>query len=1741
MITQEVADQYLKDKELFESGELELSPDEVNLRRTALDEFGTELERRQGRERGMWEKARAERVRRNFVDLETRGGNQTPEIDAQFAWAPNQDSIKAGLSLKELFAAHYDIPLEEAGQKFDLLKMDYASRNFGGKIPKTNVEFWNAEKARVEKSEAVEAETTKMIGAATANAFASALKGEAPNWGAALQKWREGAAESVLMKEHQPQEVGEAYRLAWQGARGVLDHNPALLEVFRMMTAKAGRADLTRNDEPAEGAGDEPERNPRQMQTRMAAGRIAAGGNPGEVETDAILDKLMTVPREEVRRFFDLLPAYLTAIGELDPQEAVAQLMTQFWGEVAQGYSSMMGDRKGVQDQMTRDAKVLRAIQEGRDVRVSARDGGFVSLDRLVTEADVAATNAIGGFGTGLQTYSHSTEEYGRVLTPKEANEVAGRLSQRIERGKFFFAVEEMTREMRPLRAVTPFKSAEMGLYGVANSAPMMARGIAASFIPLAGPLLAFASSADAMRSQEFQRLVTEFPDIDLERAEKAATISGLAQGVVELASTYGMRFGGSLLVRKTPNLAAWLERASGAASAFARPVLTRTGAGVAEEMGEEAVQGWISATVQNAILTDYPHVDAKKAFMDNISLEVGFASLFMRLPAVGAGTWTESRMVRSGLESREMMRSLGLSEEAAGRINALAAEGKYGQAEALMHQEYMALKPAQIEAGARYMEGRMRLAREAAADPAISEHETLQVRDGQWSIVRGDGRVIARFEDGASAQEALMARVAFRAERLAKENDGSVAAAIGWFQSWAKGLAVENRTGERKRASDLEMGPLDRGELAASMRRHGIEAGLDPDQVAILGENSAELVEGVYVDTLKLYGGSTAMTVFEEAGEAFLRRDLRDGLVSEEEAKAWTRAWSEKTGFELTDPANPTMAEVFEATSQMFEAHFLGKRKELPDVPKLFGLIKRLGVYLREAFGRARQLVEMREAGALSESAEGYLARALGIDEQVELNQKTAETVGAAASYSVGRYPGDEQTIPKDAKVWLKPPVKITKVTERRFARHATLGEAAKDALQVVRSIFEAHSKEGGISTPDLKEKIAASGKQMRHGLHLGVTHPHLRAHMEAAGVIDQLFENAVLVVSHDPSKGALEGDPLLHQIHRLAAPLQVGDQLYRVKLTVKEFKGDKHHYYDHSLTEIEPVETRKANPEADLSSRIPGSLPVTGATPLESINIADLLKDVKFGELSSYPMVNPSFSVARAADVERIAKEMERAGTAEKLAFAEKVRRNLERGRERVDLLEREQIYERQADARALQLEEDVANLQLRQEEGIEELRQQKAEQIEQAGTGSMAKFMDRIEAAKTERERTLLRREARETAADLKRGIEKDFKAQEKALRERFRGEEKVLREKALGAEKAERLKAGHEEARAATLQSLVDYNAAMMALPAELRGKLGGFVTLARLKTDRARDKFFREKFPKIEAAYEKYLRDEYDAALKKIFKQAKPKGKAGKRPAGKLGPELHALFAKLEEATGWDAAKLEGYIAELEQREADGTLTPEREDLADLEKAMLNLVVDWKHADSGRRGTAVRELKALLSKGLTEFRFKKGQERIERKERRERLVATTGSTGSKSERSQRAKKDAGMIGKRLAFLRAARLNLSSFEQVLFLAFGENPEAQPADSREAGGGAGFQRRPADLCAAQNADEPLDGVRGVHAGVSITGGASGCHERGGGERRGSDQPDARAVARLLCAGRESGCGVEVGAGRIHFQAGF
>jgi hypothetical protein len=230
------------------------------------------------------------------------------------------------------------------------------------------------------------------------------------------------------------------------------------------------------------------------------------------------------------------------------------------------------------------------------------------------------------------------------------------------------------------------------------------------------------------------------------------------------------------------------------------------------------------------------------------------------------------------------------------------------------------------------------------------------------------------------------------------------------------------------------------------------------------------------------------------------------------------------------------------------------------------------------------------------------------------------------------------------------------------------------------------------------------------------------------------------------------------------------------------------------------------------------------------------------------------------------------------------------------------------------------------------------------------------------------------------------------------------------------------------------------------PAEIRGKIGGFVALARKASEAARLKVLQKQLERGQVLLEKHLKDQYGTAVDKLFDKYRPERKAGEKPKGKLDPDAQEIADKSESVMDLNADQMNAEIAAINVLLDADNISAEDEAKLEAMRELVQLLGDWKNADSARRESAFIALNDVLSEGWAKWKLKQLLKREQREEMRKELKSATGKKGVGIERDKMKKEAAKVLGKAARWV----LNLSSFSEVMRAVFGENASRQFIDN-------------------------------------------------------------------------------------------
>lgn len=258
-----------------------------------------------------------------------------------------------------------------------------------------------------------------------------------------------------------------------------------------------------------------------------------------------------------------------------------------------------------------------------------------------------------------------------------------------------------------------------------------------------------------------------------------------------------------------------------------------------------------------------------------------------------------------------------------------------------------------------------------------------------------------------------------------------------------------------------------------------------------------------------------------------------------------------------------------------------------------------------------------------------------------------------------------------------------------------------------------------------------------------------------------------------------------------------------------------------------------------------------------------------------------------------------------------------------------------------------------------------------------------------------------------------------------------------------------------------RTLVTLDAILMQLPAEVRGRLGGFTKLSTMKRNDVRRAHFLKMIGQIDIELERYLRRSYLTTIRELFAKSRPKRMAGEKDRGRLGVNAHTWVETAEAASklgeralaereSWIESRLSGSTP-LDDAEIDdlnrawdlGTGEDAARMALEQESAILDLFGGMTHSQdgtpvkgSGELEAALQALRATITTGRMAREAEILKRRADRETRRLQLQADAKNGGTPGEIKAREESMQGLGGDAVKFARKG----FSFEQLVGDIFG-----------------------------------------------------------------------------------------------------
>jgi len=235
----------------------------------------------------------------------------------------------------------------------------------------------------------------------------------------------------------------------------------------------------------------------------------------------------------------------------------------------------------------------------------------------------------------------------------------------------------------------------------------------------------------------------------------------------------------------------------------------------------------------------------------------------------------------------------------------------------------------------------------------------------------------------------------------------------------------------------------------------------------------------------------------------------------------------------------------------------------------------------------------------------------------------------------------------------------------------------------------------------------------------------------------------------------------------------------------------------------------------------------------------------------------------------------------------------------------------------------------------------------------------------------------------------------------------------------------------------LRALRSLDAILMALPPEIRGRIGGYTAIAQLGSDETRLAYLRDKLAKADNELERWMKTQYDKEFRDLLKRTRPqKDEAGQKPLGKIGADVHDLFRSVEASMTMTGPEVEAEVFRLESLASNVATTAKDEAHLTLQAGLVSLAGNWANADAARREAALLEATRIFFSGYQMRTIELSRQRERLRNSRDSLQQDTGKAGTAAERDQKILDDNNLKGGWKNIV----LGLGSFEQAVHYVFG-----------------------------------------------------------------------------------------------------
>lgn len=246
----------------------------------------------------------------------------------------------------------------------------------------------------------------------------------------------------------------------------------------------------------------------------------------------------------------------------------------------------------------------------------------------------------------------------------------------------------------------------------------------------------------------------------------------------------------------------------------------------------------------------------------------------------------------------------------------------------------------------------------------------------------------------------------------------------------------------------------------------------------------------------------------------------------------------------------------------------------------------------------------------------------------------------------------------------------------------------------------------------------------------------------------------------------------------------------------------------------------------------------------------------------------------------------------------------------------------------------------------------------------------------------------------------------------------------------------------DTRANAIQNIAELDAVLSAMPPEVRAKVGGYMKVASMKTERGLGAEIGRRIEMMDRELERVLSNEYSDRFDALLEKAQPKGGAGEKATGKIGVEGHRWFDMVREAVALPQTDIATRMDAIEGQLSGDITDTDRAKLLD-QWAVLNNYGNFHDKTASEMATGYKQAEQVYTKGREKWLAILEARSADREGKRATAIDEAGgeATARKVQDAKAAENKSGQGGSLANFLGNAQL---SFAQRLGRIFGPKSE-------------------------------------------------------------------------------------------------